>query len=65
MRGDERQGPDGPLGQGEIETLEAELREAIQHREAELQRMREAHAEMESALRRARALLGRGADPGA
>jgi hypothetical protein len=48
-----------PLGQEEIGTLEAELREALQHQRAAVERMRETQTEVETLLRRARELLER------
>ena len=52
------EGAGAPHDQEELATLEAELREAVQHRHAELERMREAQAELEALLARARRLLG-------
>lgn len=41
-----------------LEALEADLRQAIQHRAAALERVAETQAELEVALRRGAALLG-------
>jgi hypothetical protein len=46
-----------PLQQEELDTLEAELRAAVQHRDAEVERMQETQAEVEALLSRARKLL--------
>ncbi len=46
-----------PLGQGEIETLHAELRAALQHQRAAVERVKETQAEVEALMRRARELL--------
>lgn len=48
-----------PLDQSELDTLEAELRQAMQHREAALQRASEAGKELEETIERARAMLDR------
>ena len=48
----------------ELTGLEAELRQAIQHRRAALERVRETQAELEELMERARRLLAeRGGDP--
>jgi hypothetical protein len=60
MSGNTDDGRDVPLEQEELTTLEAELRAAIQHRHAALERVREAQREMEELLERARTLLGGG-----
>ena len=49
-----------PVAQSEIETLEAELRAALQHQRAAVERVQEAQAEVEALIRRARKLLARG-----
>jgi hypothetical protein len=45
------------LHQRELDTLEAELRAAVQHRDAEVERMRETQERVEALLRRAQELL--------
>ena len=56
--------PDRLLTQEELVTLEAQLRAAIQHRDAAVERQREAQAQVEALLARARALLRRGQPQG-
>jgi acyl-CoA reductase-like NAD-dependent aldehyde dehydrogenase len=46
-----------PIEQGEIETLEAELRAALQQQRAAVERVQETQAEVEALIRRARELL--------
>ncbi|HEX2187276.1 MAG TPA: hypothetical protein VHG51_00185 [Longimicrobiaceae bacterium] len=48
-----------PAEQDEWTTLEAELREALQHREAAREQMLETRREVEALLARARELLAR------
>lgn len=48
-----------PLDQSDLSTLEAELREAVQHRDAAVQRAAEAGKELEGAIERARVTLAR------
>jgi hypothetical protein len=48
-----------PVGQSEVETLQAELREALQHQRAALERVQETQVEVEALMRRARDLLAR------
>jgi hypothetical protein len=52
-----------PSGPEDWATLEAGLREAIQHRRAALERVRETQAELEALIERARRLLAAGAEP--
>lgn len=47
-----------------LKTLEAEMRQAIQHRDAELQRASEAVKDLEGAIKRAREALDRLKKPG-
>jgi hypothetical protein len=47
------------VAQDEMETLRAELREAMQHQKAAVERMEETQAEVQALLERARKLLGR------
>lgn len=49
----------GPAEQDEWSTLEAELREAVQHRDAARERMLETQREVEALMARAQALLAR------
>jgi hypothetical protein len=49
----------GPLDQDDWETLEAELRSALQQRRAALERMQQTQAELEDLMRRARGVLAR------
>jgi hypothetical protein len=49
----------GPLEQEELRTLEAELREALQHQRAAYERMVETQRAVEDLLARARSLLDR------
>ena len=58
MTPDDQAAPDGPLDQDDLGTLQAELREAIQHHRAAVQRMQETQAELQGLLQRARTLLG-------
>jgi phage shock protein A len=51
-------GPD-PATQDELVTLEAELRRALQHQRAEMERAREAQEEVSRLIERARAALER------
>jgi hypothetical protein len=53
----DRADPDDPLGQDEIETLQAELRQALQHQRAALEHMAETQAELRRLMDRARGLL--------
>ena len=54
---------DEALAQSEIETLQAELRAALQHERAAVERVQETQREVEALMQRARALLGQsGAD---
>jgi hypothetical protein len=48
-----------PIGQDELATLEAELREALQHQRAAVARVQETQAKVQELMRRARALLER------
>ena len=48
-----------PLSQDESATLEAELRQALQHRDAELARAEEIRAELQQLMARAEAILKR------
>lgn len=48
-----------PLEQDEIRTLEAELRAALQHRNAAYEQMQETQRELDALLRRAQGLLAR------
>jgi hypothetical protein len=54
----DREGDD-PIVQDEMETLQAELREALQHQRAAVERMEETQAEVKALLERARKLLHR------
>ena len=51
-------GPD-PAAQDDLVTLEAELRRAVQHQRAEMERAREAQEELSRLIERARAALER------
>ena len=53
-----RTGPD-PTAQDELVTLEAELRRALQHQRAEMERAREAQEEVARLVERARGALER------
>ena len=50
---------DDPLSQDESATLEAELRQALQHRDAELARAEEIRTELRQLMARAEAILKR------
>ena len=52
-----------PSPEEELETLEADLRRALQHQHAEYERVRETHREIEGLIERARALLEEKGDP--
>jgi hypothetical protein len=55
----EDEGKPHPVEESDIETLEAELRQALQHQRAAVERVQETQAEVESLMRRARSLLER------
>lgn len=57
MSGD-ASGPD-PAAQADLATLEAELRRALQHQRAEMERAREAQEELSRLIERARTALER------
>ena len=55
---EESAGPD-PAAQDDVMTLEAELRRALQHQRAEMERAREAQEELSRLIERARGALDR------
>jgi hypothetical protein len=52
-------GRPGPAAQDDVVTLEAELRRALQHQRAEMERAREAQEELSRLIERARGALER------
>lgn len=48
-----------PIEQDDLATLEAELREALQHQRAAVARVQETQGEVQELMRRARELIGR------